>query len=461
MVALSKPTLLNYSCYELGHTWTPSCTKASLDVAKSVFVEALKIYGSLYFIAGLVRRKGKKYYRDKFLRELAQSTLFLTTNGTLFITCFCIWRKLLGTVYRRNLVSSFSYRHTIGFVPCLMAAYVAIILERKSRRGLLAMYTGNLAIETIWRMLKARGLVRSLPNGEVLLFSVAAAIYLYYFKKDNGLPAGTLSMFKKVFGASETQPSGEHVVSMVTEDVSRSRSSSRHNTVQHIWANVLRLLQSCPRHRLCRHQHACVYYVLEGSLKMFGIGYVIQAVIKLLSTITKVFRRPKTVISALFNTTNLQLGAFLAGFVGIYRGLNCVLRWCRDKDDSMHGLVAGFVAGWSMMFYKSSTIAIYSALRVAEMLYFKGIELGRLPYIRCADIILYSISTSIVFHAAVLEPHNLRPAYWNFLLRVTGNRFAEMNRKLLDPWVHNCSHINPNFWPNYDMRFTKLVKPTS
>ncbi|XP_052241949.1 transmembrane protein 135-like isoform X5 [Dreissena polymorpha] len=420
MVALSKPTLLNYSCYELGHTWTPSCTKASLDVAKSVFVEALKIYGSLYFIAGLVRRKGKKYYRDKFLRELAQSTLFLTTNGTLFITCFCIWR-----------------------------------------RGLLAMYTGNLAIETIWRMLKARGLVRSLPNGEVLLFSVAAAIYLYYFKKDNGLPAGTLSMFKKVFGASETQPSGEHVVSMVTEDVSRSRSSSRHNTVQHIWANVLRLLQSCPRHRLCRHQHACVYYVLEGSLKMFGIGYVIQAVIKLLSTITKVFRRPKTVISALFNTTNLQLGAFLAGFVGIYRGLNCVLRWCRDKDDSMHGLVAGFVAGWSMMFYKSSTIAIYSALRVAEMLYFKGIELGRLPYIRCADIILYSISTSIVFHAAVLEPHNLRPAYWNFLLRVTGNRFAEMNRKLLDPWVHNCSHINPNFWPNYDMRFTKLVKPTS
>ncbi|XP_052241947.1 transmembrane protein 135-like isoform X3 [Dreissena polymorpha] len=453
MVALSKPTLLNYSCYELGHTWTPSCTKASLDVAKSVFVEALKIYGSLYFIAGLVRRKGKKYYRDKFLRELAQSTLFLTTNGTLFITCFCIWRKINGRhMYLVN---------TLAFLPSMMACLIASPLERKSRRGLLAMYTGNLAIETIWRMLKARGLVRSLPNGEVLLFSVAAAIYLYYFKKDNGLPAGTLSMFKKVFGASETQPSGEHVVSMVTEDVSRSRSSSRHNTVQHIWANVLRLLQSCPRHRLCRHQHACVYYVLEGSLKMFGIGYVIQAVIKLLSTITKVFRRPKTVISALFNTTNLQLGAFLAGFVGIYRGLNCVLRWCRDKDDSMHGLVAGFVAGWSMMFYKSSTIAIYSALRVAEMLYFKGIELGRLPYIRCADIILYSISTSIVFHAAVLEPHNLRPAYWNFLLRVTGNRFAEMNRKLLDPWVHNCSHINPNFWPNYDMRFTKLVKPTS
>ncbi|KAH3727068.1 hypothetical protein DPMN_052994 [Dreissena polymorpha] len=239
MVALSKPTLLNYSCYELGHTWTPSCTKASLDVAKSVFVEALKIYGSLYFIAGLVRRKGKKYYRDKFLRELAQSTLFLTTNGTLFITCFCIWRKLfgfyfypcaillgipacglslsierkerklLGTVYRRNLVSSFSYRHTIGFVPCLMAAYVAIILERKSRRGLLAMYTGNLAIETIWRMLKARGLVRSLPNGEGSRWAQILRRSDFSLDTDLGRSEETLGRSEETLGRSgETRTQG-------------------------------------------------------------------------------------------------------------------------------------------------------------------------------------------------------------------------------------------------------------
>lgn len=50
MVALSKPTLLQYSCYELGHTWTPSCRKASFDVALLVFKEAVKIYGSLYFV---------------------------------------------------------------------------------------------------------------------------------------------------------------------------------------------------------------------------------------------------------------------------------------------------------------------------------------------------------------------------------------------------------------------------
>lgn len=32
------------------------------------------------------------------------------------------------------------------------------------------------------------------------------------------------------------------------------------------------------------------------------------------------------------------------------------------------------------------------------MLYFKGISKGLLPYIRCADIIIYSVSTAFVFH---------------------------------------------------------------
>lgn len=50
---------------------------------------------SLFFIfqiAGLVRRRGKAYFRKKFWQELLRSTFFLTTNGTLFIACFCIWR---------------------------------------------------------------------------------------------------------------------------------------------------------------------------------------------------------------------------------------------------------------------------------------------------------------------------------------------------------------------------------
>ena len=60
--------------------------------------------------------------------------------------------------------------------------------------------------------------------------------------------------------------------------------------------------------------------------------------------------------------------------------------------------------------------------------------------------LLYSLSTSILFHAgkssefsskinwknntnvlfnslAVMEPHNLKPSYWKFLMRITGSRY--------------------------------------
>lgn len=155
--------------------------------------------------------------------------------------------------------------------------------------------------------------------------------------------------------------------------------------------------------------------------------------------------------------TIFTLVPFLGCFVAIYRLVNCLLRWVRDKDESLHGLLAGFLAGWSMMWYKSSTLALYTCYKLAEVLYFKGIKEGVVPYIKFADTIIYSISTAFVFHVAVLEPHNLRPAYWKFLCKVTGNRFAVMNRKILEPFVPNAAKMFPDFWPEYDSRYTSIT----
>ena len=54
-------------------------------------------------------------------------------------------------------------------------------------------------------------------------------------------------------------------------------------------------------------------------MKMFGAGYLIQAAIKLVSSMGNVMKQPKSVIQALFNWNNTKLGAFLASFVGLYR----------------------------------------------------------------------------------------------------------------------------------------------
>lgn len=43
------------------------------------------------------------------------------------------------------------------------------------------------------------------------------------------------------------------------------------------------------------------------------------------------------------------------------------MRWLTGQDSDMQTVVAGFLAGASMIFYKSSTIALYAACKVAEV----------------------------------------------------------------------------------------------
>lgn len=50
MAVFGKPKSVTCTCYELGHTWTPSCLYASADVALVVLKQALKIYGTLYTV---------------------------------------------------------------------------------------------------------------------------------------------------------------------------------------------------------------------------------------------------------------------------------------------------------------------------------------------------------------------------------------------------------------------------
>ena len=47
--------------------------------------------------------------------------------------------------------------------------------------------------------------------------------------------------------------------------------------------------------------------------------------------------------------------------------MNCLLRWLRDEDNELHGLLSGFVAGISMMWYKSTTIAMYFSFKLTEV----------------------------------------------------------------------------------------------
>ncbi|NWI26659.1 TM135 protein, partial [Sula dactylatra] len=214
-----------------------------------------------------------------------------------------------------------------------------------------------------------------------------------------------------------------------------------------------------PRHRCCKHYgDNCISYCIKGFIRMFSIGYLIQCCLRIPSTFRHLFTEPSRLLSLFYNKENFRLGAFLGSFVSIYKGTSCFLRWVRNLDDELHALVAGCLAGISMMFYKSTTISMYLASKLVETIYFKGIEAGKVPYFPHADSIIYAISTSICFQAAVMEVQNLRPSYWKFLLRLTKGRFALMNRKVLDVFGTEASKNFKDFTPKLDPRYT-VVPP--
>ncbi|CAL1534635.1 unnamed protein product [Lymnaea stagnalis] len=605
MAILSKPLTITPTCYELGHCWTPYCRKASTDVATHVFKEALKIYGTLYFLAGILRRRGPSYYVKKVIPETLRSSVFLTINGTLFITMFCVWRTMLGCMF---LLST-------AFIPAYIAAFTAVICERKSRRGPLAVYLTNLAIETGYRMLVERNLISPVPNGEVYLFSVVSAVYLYLFSFNSSLSSLSLSNsftsslsslplsnsfnsslsslplsnsfnsslsslshsnsfnsslsslslsnsftsslsslplsnsfnsslsslplsnsfnsslsslslsnsftsslsslplsnsfnsslsslplsnsftsslsslpLSNSFNSSLPAASNNHHASDAVDNSIPSSASVTARPSSPVVNKALTLLhkirkiplvgclveevtslvgdwvesaESLPKHKCCPHQHSCVSYVLKGAAKMFTVGFMAQASLNSLSVMSSVLKKPSVLKNTFFNKLNLKLAGFLGGYSAIFRAVNCILRWVRNKDSDKHGFIAGALAGLSLRFYRSTTIALYAATKLIEILYFKGIESYGFPYFKSADIFIYAFSTAFIFHAAVMEPHTLRPGYWKFLLRVTDNKFALMNRHLLDVFGVKSSKIQPDYWPQYDPAFTTLTRPKS
>ncbi|XP_068187224.1 transmembrane protein 135 isoform X2 [Antennarius striatus] len=431
MAALSKIT---HNCYEIGHTWNPSCVQSAVDITKGALEVSFKIYVPLYLIAAVLRRRKKEYYLKKLLPEILWSTSFLTANGGLYIVFFCLLR-----------------------------------------RGLLTIYMANLATETLFRMAVTRGIITPIEHGEVLLFCFTASLYMFFFRSKDGLKGFAFSALKFIIGKEEIpsqalmeEPSctrsHERTVALKETEESRMSAQRPGSWRKTLLAYIRELLESLckkgPRHRCCRHyQDNCISYSIKGFVRMFSIGYLIQCCLKVPSAFRQMFSKPSRLPSLFYNKENFQLGAFLGSFVSIYKGTSCLLRWLCNVDDELHALIAGFLAGTSMFFYKSTTISMYLFTKLVETMYFKGIEAGRFPYFPQADTFLYAISTAICFQAAVMEVQNLRPAYWKFLLRLTKGRFALMNRHVLDVFGTNASRDFKGFVPKLDPRFTTMLPP--
>lgn len=158
-----------------------------------------------------------------------------------------------------------------------------------------------------------------------------------------------------------------------------SRHNRWHNKVVDSFRNfehrIERFLDSFNKanrysHPKCHHRYNCLIYTLLGFLQRFVAGFGLQAGIKLLGSIGTLFKKPSVLIKILKDKDNFQLGMFLGCFTMVFRAVSCLLRWITNSHDKLHGLIAGFFAGWSMIFYKSSSIALYLNFKLFEVIIF-------------------------------------------------------------------------------------------
>lgn len=183
-------------------------------------------------------------------------------------------------------------------------------------------YVANVATETLWRMATYRGLVKSVPNGQVLIFGIATSTLLYYFRSGWHIEGkdSVYDIIRFIVGKDEEGVSKE--VKEVPAEASKPRLKSNYLAIQlflQMYKKVTDKLKALPKHEKCPHKFSCAHYSVSGCTKLFGIGLGIQVALKLILNAQRIVMSPKQIVNILWKRDTLKIGAFLGGFSFIYR----------------------------------------------------------------------------------------------------------------------------------------------
>ncbi|XP_043272955.1 transmembrane protein 135-like isoform X2 [Venturia canescens] len=379
---------------------------------------------------------------------ILQSTAFLSWSSFTYSMFICFLRRLLGNF---NVLS-------VSFFPSFLSSLSAILIERPSRRTLLCLYVSNIATETLFRMGVWRGYYSVLPRGELYIFSASMATLLYLFRSKSNKQDSIYKIIRYIVGSHEEENYLEKQRSKPCETFSYnwnsdqpgpSNQSSKKNSSKsmfHIAAQALKIYQLIinrikgqSRHATCPHPFSCAHYILAGTAKLFSVGVAAQLALQLVFRSFKIIKKPQILGPTIFNKKNFNLALFLGGFSGLYRLVSCSLRSACNKDSKYHAIPAGFVASIAFMMYPNNTAALYVMWKALQLLWNREVENGKVPELKWFSILLYSFSTALLFHAAIIEPQNLRPSYWKFLCNLSGGRVAAMDRSPLDRFGYDSS----------------------
>ncbi|KAF6214087.1 hypothetical protein GE061_011818 [Apolygus lucorum] len=430
MTVLSKTRSVPVTCKDYVHPWSDSCVAASGSLFMPCLRESFRIYLTAYSIALLMRRRipNSRELISTFW-SIVRSCIFLISHGVGYSATTCLLRKIVG---------KFNF-YTASFIPCFLSSIVAILIERPSRRPLLSLYVTNVASETLFKMAVSRKIITPIPYGDIFVFSASTAFLMYIYRQF-GLPRDpAFSLLRFLVGPYEEhgyskQPEVTSPPKLIPLDYKMGFLKLKALQFRNWFLNQLYLVKCGTSHITCPHPYSCSYYILEGVSKKFFFGYVFQLCIKLLLNFKQIMKKPSIALKIPFWPDTLRLAVTFSLFSGVYRIISCWKRHSKSEDSSLSAIPAGFVAGLSIYFYRDNTIALYFMWKLLQLSYTLGVDAGyflELPY---APVFIHALSTSVLFHTAVMEPTNLRPSYWNFLQAMSGGKIGQMGREGFDPY---------------------------
>ncbi|KAK1325279.1 hypothetical protein QJS10_CPA01g02828 [Acorus calamus] len=196
------------------------------------------------------------------------------------------------------------------------------------------------------------------------------------------------------------------------------------------------LQRPCPA---CDHEEeetSCVANAIGNLCQSFLLSYGTRVGIGILLRAFKLARRKS--YSSLLDLKQLvsekdlivreeacRVGLLFGGFTGSYHALRCFLRKFRKKETPLNAILAGSVAGLSILALDGSsrrrTLALYLLARLAQCAYNSAKSKNKFhlwgSHWSHGDSLLFSLACAQVMYAFVMRPESLPKAYQDFILK--------------------------------------------
>ncbi|KAL1294852.1 hypothetical protein HN51_055698 [Arachis hypogaea] len=186
----------------------------------------------------------------------------------------------------------------------------------------------------------------------------------------------------------------------------------------------------------CDHgpDESCIAHAIGNLCQTFLLSYGVRVGIGILLRAFKLVRGQsyaslldlKQLVSEkdlIVREEACRIGLLFGGFTGSYHGLRCLLRKLRKKETPWNAILAGSVAGFSILALNDSsrrrTLALYLLARVAQCAYNSAKSKNKFhlwgSHWRHGDTLLFALSCAQVMYGFVMRPESLPKSYQDFI----------------------------------------------